>query len=361
MKFLKMALVLLLISTVALAGDFGIYEKVVEKAKGEPADIAAAIAQKLTESGFKFLNTLQMNTPNLVRQNSQNHSYYRAFLVLATSEQFDRFLANFGTRYAANWILRIGIFENEAGTHVVMANPVTLTRIICNDLKGEDYAKVVAEAEKIRENLRKAISLAVEGTMVSKQMPPLRSEDRLRNAKKDMLMMVGPMTYFRDKNQFPILMEFDAGPDAANKLKQVLSKVKQNIDKFQPDEDDAGYHWTKNPDEDLKWHVVAEAQFDGVNAAVLGITRNRTEALSFHICGMKRESDTNTTPGIDHVCAYPIEVAIFEEDGKIKVGTAREMFRMDMFFWDAGKWAFMKFMNMPKMLDNSIRKAITGE
>ncbi len=46
------------------------------------------------------------------------------------------------------------------------------------------------------------------------------------------------------------------------------------------------------------------------------------------------------------------------EDGKINIYSPREMFRMDMYFWDAGKMAFMNYAQMPGMLDDSIKKAM---
>ena len=45
----------------------------------------------------------------------------------------------------------------------------------------------------------------------------------------------------------------------------------------------------------------------------------------------------------------------------IKVFTAREMFRMDMYFWDAGMPAFMDHMSMPGILDEAIKKALLGD
>ncbi len=361
MRILKVIFIFLFFSNFLFSADFGIYEKVVQNADGSAREVANLLADKFKEAeGLQFLNILKMNTPNIVREDASSHSKFNAFLVLVTMPEFDKFLSTFGNKYAANWILRVGAYEDPGGTQVVIANPVTLTRIICNDLNDENYQKVVNKSEDVRRALRTIILSAVKGTEVSIQMPPLRSAKRLRKAKKDMIMMVGPMTFFRDKDQFPILKEAAAGTNSKDKFKNVLEEVKQNIINFTPAKKDADYHWTKSK-EDLNWRIACEIKFDDINAAILGITRNRTEALSFHICGMKRETDENSTPGIDHVCAYPIEVVVFEEDGKIKVGTPREMFRMDMFFWDAGKWAFMKYMNMPGILDKSIKKAITGE
>jgi uncharacterized protein (DUF302 family) len=343
------------------ASDFGVYEKVVEKAKASPDELAGAIASGIESSGFTFLNKIELHTPNLIRQDTSRHSSYQAFVVLATSTKFDSLLLSFANRYAANWILRIGIYQDENGTHVSITNPETMTRIICNDLNEKDYQIVIEAAQQVKQDLRKVILAVVKGTEVSKQMPPIRNEARIRKAKKDMMMMVGPMTFFKNPNQFPILKETATGENAQAVFEKVLSEIEQNIDQFIPSEKENNYHWTTNPDSDLKWRVACKVKLAGANAAVLGITRNRTEALSFHICGMKREKNINPIPGIDHLTSYPIEVVIFEENGKIKVGTPREMFRMDMFFWDAGKMAFMKYMNMPKMLDKSIKKAITGQ
>jgi len=360
MKILNISLTLLLLFSFANAADFGIYEKVIENAAGTPEQVAAKIADVIEASDITLLNKLPLHTPNLVRKDTQKHTTFTAFLVIATSSSFDSLLAGFGNRYAANWILRVGIYQDENGTQVQIANPETITRIICNDLPEKDYQTVIDGAKEVKQNLRKIIISVVEGKEVAIQMPPIRSDERIRKAKKDMMMMVGPMTFFKKGKQFPILREEPVGENANATFKKVLAEVEQNINNFKPSKGDIDYTWTTDPQKDLLWQVAAKVEFPGINAAMIGIMRARTEALSFHICGMKREKDSNLTPGIDHVTAYPIEVVVFEEDNKIKVGTPKEMFRMDMFFWDAGKMAFMKYMNMPKTLDKSIKKAVTG-
>ncbi len=361
MKVRASVLLFLLLVSFSFASDFGIYEKVIENSATSPERIAEQLATNFTASKFTFLNKIEMKTPNIVREDTEKHSDFKAFLVLATCPAFDSLLINFGNRYAANWILRVGVYQDQNGTHVIIANPETITRIICNDLPDEDYKTLVAHSCKVTENLRKVILSAVEGNEVTVQMPPVRDEERLRKAKKDMMMMVGPMTFFKDEGQFLIPKEVAIGENPAETFNQMLAEVEQNIQNFRPDESDKDYHWCENPDENLLWRVVCKIKSPDRNAAILGITRGRTEALSFHIGGMTRDSEANQVPGIDHVAAYPIEVVVFEEDGKIKVGSPREMFRMDMFFWDAGKIAFMKYMNMPKMLDKSIQKAVAGQ
>jgi hypothetical protein len=90
---------------------------------------------------------------------------------------------------------------------------------------------------------------------------------------------------------------------------------------------------------------------------MFGLTRNRTESESFRIVG--DETETNKCPGIDHLTAFPAEVLLMiNDDNKLVVQTARQMIRMDMYFWDAGMAAFMDHMGMPGMLDESIYRAL---
>jgi len=44
----------------------------------------------------------------------------------------------------------------------------------------------------------------------------------------------------------------------------------------------------------------------------------------------------------------------------VNVYTQREMFRMDMYFWDAGMAAFMDHMSMPGIIDESIKRSLLG-
>jgi hypothetical protein len=166
--------------------------------------------------------------------------------------------------------------------------------------------------------------------------------------------MVGPLTYFQDEDQFPLIYSVNA--DDKNSIQSLYAGMLENLKKFTPSEDDVDYRWTPDP-ADLQWKIITEVYSPDSTALMLGITRPRTEALSFQIAGESREDDGDMCPGIDHVTAYPIELLIIKEDDKINVYTAREMLRMDMYFWDAGKMAFMDYMQMPGMLNESILKA----
>ena len=63
-------------------------------------------------------------------------------------------------------------------------------------------------------------------------------------------MMVGPMTFFEDEDQFPVIysQKNSKGPAGIEELKKMMYK---NIKAFNPNADDKEYRWTKNPAEDL--------------------------------------------------------------------------------------------------------------
>ncbi len=84
------------------------------------------------------------------------------------------------------------------------------------------------------------------------------------------------------------------------------------------------------------------------------------ERRAFKIAGEKRSSDSFKFPGIDHNAAFPIEVIVYKEGGKVKVVVLDGMYRMKVYFEDAGKWAFMKNMGMPGQIQEEIVEMVSA-
>ena len=57
--------------------------------------------------------------------------------------------------------------------------------------------------------------------------------------------------------------------------------------------------------------------------------------------------------------AFPIEVVVYAQDDKAMVKSLDEMYRMKLYFEDAGKWAFMKNMSMPGDIQDEIEELTT--
>lgn len=52
-------------------------------------------------------------------------------------------------------------------------------------------------------------------------------------------------------------------------------------------------------------------------------------------------SGANPVPRINHNAAYPIEAIVYQDGGKFKVVYPAQMWRMMLYYWDAGIGAFV--------------------
>lgn len=94
--------------------------------------------------------------------------------------------------------------------------------------------------------------------------------------------------------------------------------------------------------------------------AVIGVSSPSIESKSFDIvkAGSDKSRENFQCPGIAHAGAYPMEIVLAENEGKVVVRIVNSMYRMKMFFEDAGKVAFAKNMTMPGSIQDDIEAAI---
>ena len=363
MKFKSALLItLFFFSTLVFPSDHGIYMLTNKSIKSSVEKTSSVIVESLKAKNFNLLNSMPIHIPDYVREDSSEHCGFKAQLIIFSSDEYLEMLTSYGSKYLVAGFLKIGVYETNSGINILLTDPETINRIIFNDLfendKEELYAEVIAKTIKIKEKIIDMLHNSVGGEKVKVSMEPIRDDEDLAESSRDMFMMVGPLTLFNDEDQFPNIYSV-ANADGFNGLKKLKSEFKNNLDAYQPTEDDKDYRWYQN-EEDLKWKIISEVASPNKDAILLGITRPRTEAVSFNIAGASREDENNMCPGIDHVGAYPIEVLIIQENDRINVYTQRQMHRMDMYFWDAGMSAFMDHMSMPGILDESIKRSLLG-
>lgn len=339
-----------------IASDHGIYLQTVSNISSDVEIVATKVDSELVKNGYSILSNREISTPDMVREDKQDLCGYEAKLIIFTSPEYIDLLTSFGNKYLVASFLRAGIYQTPAGTQITFANPETINRVIFNDLEEEKYKEIIDATIKVKQELVDLTHALQLGENVNIELEPIRDDEDLFEASRDMFMMVGPMTFFQDEDQFPMIYS-EENTAGIQGLTILLNKIQSNLKEFEPMEDDIEYRWTPNPT-DLQWEVIAETFSADSAAVLLGITRPRTEAVSFRIAGEKRQDENNFCPGIDHCSAYPIEVLLISEENIINVYSPREMFRMDMYFWDAGKMAFMNYMQMPGILDESIKKAL---
>ena len=111
-----------------------------------------------------------------------------------------------------------------------------------------------------------------------------------------------------------------------------------------------------------KWNfgLAYSLVLQGKNVAILGMGSDAVSAKSFSI--VKEGADSSrkklACPGIAHAAAYPVEVVVAVGDSGVEVKMVEAMYRMKMFFEDAGKWAFMKNMGMPGSISDEMQERI---
>ncbi len=351
------------ISALADGTEYGIYENLGLAPAGMDLETASKLLQDAihAEAGFDLLSAGPVTAPDQVHEKEKDRDGRGGALLVFSDDDYLAALALRHPKYTVAGLMRIGLHEEPGGLRVTCLQMETLARIVGNDLEDEDAYEAMATdgaavAARIRTLVGDALGIEAKGV----HMKPLRDRDRLREGKKDMFMMVGPMTYFRNEGQFPLLYSEPIEGDPWTQMLALAQAFEANVEAFTPSDKDKSYRWTANPEEDLQWRINARVEMPCF-AILLGITRPRTEALAMHISGMKRVEGDWRSPGLDHLCAFPVEVLIYLEGDEIQVRTAKEMYRMDQYFWDAGKGAFMKYASMPGMLDRSIKRALLGE
>ncbi len=356
----KFILALLFLSSFSLASEHGIYLQLIKNVDGNINQVGNVISDKLENAGFQIISFRDVATPDIVREHVSEECGFKAKEILFTSDAYRNFLTSYGNKYITAVLLRLAIYQNENGIQVNIVDPQTINMIVFNDLYENDeeakYNEVKNKTNIYRNKIIEAVHSAGLGENVEIMLPPIRNDEDIAESSKDMFMMVGELTFFNDEDQFPVVYQEKAG-EVPTQINQLVARIKKNLNSDKSFKDDFEYRLTKNADV-LKWRIVAEIYSSDKSAAFLGITRPRTEGLSMDIAGHSRETNANKCPGLDHAGAFPVEVVIYQEGNNLIVRTAREMFRMDMYFWDAGMKSFMDHMNMPKILDASLKQAM---
>ena len=303
-------------------GDaYGVFECVIEQAAGSVTEISTALETAATDAGWLWLTSLDAGLPKDCPYNSRVICIYDPTYAAALMNA-NRLTGAYGI------VDRIGIFEDENGTHVAVVNPNSISRtILMDDLSFGETSEAHLQA------LRQMIITSVTGTESSRQYGQLRMKGYIG---KTMGVVAG--------GKFSDMIK-DKGNTETGTLREVADRLKTELGKTSK-----------------KWglHSVYEVELNEFGIIVLGINGAKMSSKSFEIVGAGAdESRKNLTcPGIAYAAAYPLEIILSSEDGKVNVRMVEAMFRMKMYFEDAGKWAFMNNMKMPGSIDKELKKQI---
>lgn len=253
---------------------------------------------------------------------------YRSHVLIADWPEYARAVQQPDKRGAFAAPLRFVVFEDEGGVHIGAVNPRSLNRTIVAEQGRDD--EFAAFAEK----LEAAVHKHIPGTTT--QYGQLRERGRI--GKTMGVMAGGP---FEGKTEVLV-----SAPIGSKSLGGFADEFYSRLEKQSSSGD-----WKMRPV--FKQVITADV-------VVIGMTSDAMEAKSFDIVGAGGSNARGKMrcPGIDHAAAYPVEVVLVRSGNRVDAQIIDEMFRMKMYFEDAGKVAFAKNMGMPGSLEEEIRQKV---
>ncbi len=330
LTFLVMVLGVVLAS--AQAPTFGVFEEVVETT-AKFADVTAALEQAIGASSLKLLASWDLLVP-------EEGKDYKSKVFVLHDPTYTQEIGKFDGPHAPAAILRINVYMMPGGkVRVNIVNPETMVRVYCYQHGVDDasFKKLIGLAADVKKKLEDLITANVKGTVLKQQSGPIREEKEL-------------MPYVGDGDA-KVMVNFS---DYKAIYEQGLVKT---FDKF---EDVVKYTEEQLKNNKEGWKLIAT--LDVGRARYFGISKPSVEQVSAKIVGVALgASKDNPVPGINHNGAYPIEVLVYPDGGKFKLAFPTQMWRMMLYYWDAGIGAFVQYQTLPGEFDASILKALGGK
>ena len=228
--------------------------------------------------------------------------------------------------------VRVLLYEDEAGKHLATVNPLSLNRTMVAESGMESASTLMLQ------DVERLAAASVRGRFARRAYGQVRERGLIGRTMG--IMAGGP---FAEK-----VKTVWSTPGAGNHdVALVAARLWNGI------EHAAGTG---------KWQMrgIYRLDLSEQGIVLLGVSGAAMEAKSFAIVGAagddKRSHDR--CPGIDHAAAYPIEILVYREQGSVRVAVIDGMYRMKIFFEDAGKMKFAANMTMPGSIEDEIRGLI---
>ncbi len=315
------ALAISMVSTShAIENQQGVYQYVVQNSSLSFNEAAAALEQAINSSSFKYVGKLDQTPPG--------QCDYKARVFILYDPDYAHQLLQINDKTAAYAVPdRINLFQDENGLHVAIVNPLGINRTVLLD-----DTQYIGISEAHRLSLREMIVAAVPGSVSEQDFGPIRKRGKI--GKTMGVMAGGPF----DKQ-------------VQNVLVVPEESLQRAVDKISGELAGAG-KWGLKP----VYSLILEEE----DIAILGISSPTVESKSFDIVksGGDKTRGEFSCPGIAHAGAYPLEIVIHRSDTVYWVRLLDTMFRMKMYFEDAGKIAFAKNLGMPGSIEGEMKDAI---
>jgi hypothetical protein len=315
------------------AEEYGIYERILD-ASGSFQDTTAALDKAIDASQFMLQGKRDLSYRDKTQQVRVYVLTSPAYMDAASEEPPDTISAQ---------ILRIGVYQYGPGkpTQIDIVNPVALAMVFYSG--SRDYDKLIAAARSAEQQLRDMVA-QVPGKPVQVQLEPMRTEKTLNQFDGDgMAKMMARWSNWKESQD----TVFKTSP--AN-----FTKTVQAVESALRASKDEGV------DNSFGWRMVSMIPV-GSNAVYFGISNAYTENKCIRIDSDFRhrgKAPDAPYPGVDHAPALPLEILVYNDGKETRVVQYGEMWRMQLYFWDAGYLAFAKNTLIPSVIFNSIDEAL---
>jgi hypothetical protein len=305
--------------------DHGVYLLLAQELPYSVEQAVKQFVDYLDESPWKFVAGVQSGIP------TDLCAFPAEVIVLESSDHTEAVLSA-GLPGAFAVPVRVVVFEDEFGVHVGATNPMSLNRtMVAEEGMEEEWLKA---AESLRAIATAAFPEHTSTTEYGQE------RDKGRIGRTFGIMAGGP---FPEKLTEVIRVpsgQVSGLEGAAQALMEGMGEVTGE------------WEWQLRP--------VFNIGLTEHGFAVVGVTGGPMETKSFEIVGTGGNDARKacSCPGIDHAAAYPLEVVLAAEGDEVAVYVVNEMFRMKMYFEDAGKMAFATNMGMPGSIEDELKDKI---
>lgn len=227
--------------------------------------------------------------------------------------------------------VRISVFEDALGVHVGVMDPRSMLRtMVAEEGFDHDWATIHGDLMGVMEQ-------AFPGAVQPTGYGQWRDEGRI--GKTFGIMAGGP---FPEKIETILSI-----PAQGTTPAEVAARLREGL--------------AVPGDWEWKMRGVFDLEVNG-DLALVGVTGEAMEVKAYQIVGNGNQKEREDVPcaGLDHAPAFPIGLLVERTGDEIQVRLVDEMFRMKMYFEDAGKVAFAKNMGMPGSIEDEIRRKVAS-
>jgi len=319
-KFYNILLILIFASCVAssqIKNEYGVYESVLRNVQGTIDQISLNLTSAAYKAGWNVITTIDAGVPE--------GCPYKARVIVLYEPSYLKNVMDANRKTGPFAIIdRINIFQDEQGLHLSVVNPHSISRTVLMD--DSKYSEV---SELHLQSLRSLIISAVKGESSKQQYGQIRDEGFIG---KTMGVIAGGRFDAKIENEITI---------PKGDLSEIADKVEKSL-----------------TIKGTKWgtHAAYRIQLNDYETVIIGITGTPMDSKSFTIVGSGSDDSREDfkCAGLAHAGAYPLELVVTHEKNDVVIRIVDAMFRMKMYFEDAGVWAFMKNMAMPGSIEDEI-------